>query len=181
MILFLAGILLFFGIHILSLLPSIRELLVSRISLPVYMGLYSIVSLAGLVCIATGYDSNSMPIYATIGWFHTYSVYAMGGAFFFVTAAYLPCYVRTIVLHPMSIGVSIWAISHLLLNSDWMSVVLFGSFLLYALASVLKQGKNIKIKMSANILYDGLAVIIAMFGTYGVYNYHDLFFGVSVS
>jgi hypothetical protein len=38
--------------------------------------------------------------------------------------------------HPMSIGVALWAAGHLLSNGKAASVVLFGSFLLYALLDI---------------------------------------------
>ena len=37
----------------------------------------------------------------------------------------------------MSVGIAIWALMHLLTNSDTSSVILFGSFIIYGIVSVL--------------------------------------------
>jgi uncharacterized membrane protein len=47
-------------------------------------------------------------------------------------AAYVPSRIRTAVGHPMLTALMIWAFAHLLANGDLASVLLFGSFLGFA-------------------------------------------------
>ena len=53
-------------------------------------------------------------------------------SFVLLVAAYVPSRIRTAVKHPMLAAVKIWAFAHLLANGDLGSLVLFGSFLAWA-------------------------------------------------
>src|SRR5262249_29775168 len=53
-------------------------------------------------------------------------------ALILVVAAYVPSRIRTAVKHPMLAGIKLWAVAHLLASGDLASVLLFGSFLLWA-------------------------------------------------
>ena len=53
-------------------------------------------------------------------------------ALILLVAAYTPSRIRTVVRHPMLTAVLVWSFSHLLVNGDLASVILFGSFLAYA-------------------------------------------------
>ncbi|HBN94351.1 MAG TPA: NnrU family protein, partial [Hyphomonas sp.] len=47
--------------------------------------------------------------------------------------------------HPMLVAVKLWALGHLLANGEWNSIILFGSFLAYAVIdriAVKKRGDN---------------------------------------
>ena len=49
-----------------------------------------------------------------------------------VLAAYLPGHIKAKTKHPMLAGIKIWAFAHLLSNGDLGSIILFGSFLAWA-------------------------------------------------
>jgi uncharacterized membrane protein len=49
-------------------------------------------------------------------------------------AAYLPGRIKTAAKHPMLAGVKLWAFAHLLANGALADVVLFGTFLAWAVA-----------------------------------------------
>jgi len=49
-----------------------------------------------------------------------------------VVAAYLRGRIYTAVKHPMLAGVKLWAFGHLLANGDLGGIILFGSFLAWA-------------------------------------------------
>jgi uncharacterized membrane protein len=51
-----------------------------------------------------------------------------------VVAAYLRGRIYTAVKHPMLTAVKLWALAHLLVNGDLGSIILFGSFLAWAVA-----------------------------------------------
>ena len=53
-------------------------------------------------------------------------------AMILLVAAYVPSRLRTAVRHPMLTALMIWAFGHLLANGDLASILLFGSFLAYA-------------------------------------------------
>jgi uncharacterized membrane protein len=49
-----------------------------------------------------------------------------------LVAAYVPSRIRSAVGHPMLAALAIWAFAHLLANGDLASLLLFGSFLAFA-------------------------------------------------
>ena len=57
-------------------------------------------------------------------------------AMILLVAAYVPSRIRTAVRHPMLVAVTLWAFGHLLANGDVASVLLFGSFLAYAVYDI---------------------------------------------
>ena len=49
-----------------------------------------------------------------------------------VVAAYIPGDIKRVLKHPMLVGVKLWAVAHLIANGDLGSIILFGSFLAWA-------------------------------------------------
>ena len=84
--------------------------------------------------------------------------------------------------HPMSIGIAIWSVLHLLTNSDTVSVVLFSAFLVYSIVSVLiaETRQLDKKEFSPKIIYDTLSVVLGVFFTFLAYNFHEYLSGVSL-
>ena len=80
----------------------------------------------------------------------------------------------------MSIGIGIWALLHLVVNPDIISVILFGAFLAYSvLDSLVSEFKKEEKKLyEAKILYDVLSVVVAVLITSLAYNYHEYLSGV---
>ena len=134
---FYSGIIIFFGIHLVPLITKLRLFLKDRLGEGPYMGLYSIISLTGIVLIIFGYESNSNFQYSVNGKAYVYAKYFMFFALTLNIAAVMPTYIKKYTKHPMSLGIAIWAILHLLVNPDTTSIILFGSFLAYATVSVM--------------------------------------------
>ena len=57
--------------------------------------------------------------------------------FILLVAAYLPCNIKARLRNPMLIAVKTWALAHLVANGDLASMVLFGSFLAWAVADMI--------------------------------------------
>jgi uncharacterized membrane protein len=60
------------------------------------------------------------------------AVVLMLPAFVFLVAAYVPGRIKATVKHPFLVAIKIWALAHLIANGDLASIILFGSFLAYA-------------------------------------------------
>jgi uncharacterized membrane protein len=61
----------------------------------------------------------------------------------FLVASVIPSRIRTAVRHPMLVAIKIWAFAHLIANGDLGALLLFGSFLAFAVydrISVKKRG-----------------------------------------
>jgi uncharacterized membrane protein len=123
----------FFAVHLVPTMPGFRSLLVERMGELPYKGAFALASLLGLILIVLGKGgAPHVALWTPPAWGAGAARFLMPLAFFLVVAAYVPCNVRWLTRHPMLWGVSIWALAHLLANGDAASVLLFGSFLLYA-------------------------------------------------
>ena len=130
------GLVLFLGVHILTAQRGLRARLVGVTGEGTYKILYSVVSLAGLLLIAYGFGR-----YRATGWVDVWSPPAfmkhitiglMLPAVILVAASYLRGRIYATLKHPMLAGVKLWAFAHLLTNGDLGSIILFGSFLAWA-------------------------------------------------
>ena len=135
MTLFLAGLIIFFGAHFFSgLARGPRASLIGKLGAGPYKGLYSLVSLAGFALIIIGWPkADTTILYTTPEVLRHLTYVLMLIAFILLAAAYLPAgRIAAMAKHPMLAGVKVWAFAHLLVNGDVRSVLLFGSFLAFA-------------------------------------------------
>jgi uncharacterized membrane protein len=137
MIILVIGLILFFVPHILPWSPPLRQRLIDRAGAGPYRLLFSLVSVAGLVLIVVGMGRTAtVPLWQPPSWSRGLVQAAMFPALVLMAAAYLPSGIRRLTRHPMLWAVALWAASHLLANGDLASLLLFGSFLVYALADM---------------------------------------------
>lgn len=145
MTLLIAGLLLFLGVHSIRMLaPAGRERWRTRLGAGIWKGLYSLVALAGLALIAWGFDAaRENPV---IVWMPSSPGMAMGLrhgavlltvlAFVLLAAAYVPGnHFKARLGHPMVLGVKTWALAHLLVAGMLAHLLLFGSFLIWAVVN----------------------------------------------
>jgi uncharacterized membrane protein len=130
------GLVLFLGVHTLTIQREARARLIASFGDGGYKIGYSLASLAGLALIVWGFAS-----YRATGWidvwnpptaFKHIAVGLMLPAVIMVVAAYIRGRIYTTLKHPMLTGVKLWAAAHLLANGDLGSIILFGSFLGWA-------------------------------------------------
>ena len=138
MALLIGGLALFFIVHLVPVVPALRAGLVERLGAGIYRGLFSLASIAGLVAIVLGYGqmqglARSNPeLWTPPVWIKHVVLLLMIPAMILLVAAYVPSRIRSAVRHPMLTAVAIWAFAHLLANGDLASLLLFGSFLAFA-------------------------------------------------
>jgi uncharacterized membrane protein len=183
------GLVIFFGTHLFSAYRS-REPgkdIRAKMGQGPYMGLYSLVSIAGFALIIWGYGAaRPAPIlYMPPVWFAHINLVLMLFAMVFLAAAYMPTgHIKKAVKHPMLLAVKIWAAGHLLANGELNSVLLFGSFLAYGVLdriAVKKRGDNGPgPDVKANVMGDVGAVVVGL-GAYAAIAHwlHPILFGVS--
>jgi len=180
---FYSGIIIFFGIHLVPLISKLRLFLKDRLGEGPYMGLYSIISLTGILLIIFGYESNSNFQYSVNGKAYVYAKYFMLLALTLNIAAVMPTYIKKYTKHPMSLGIAIWAILHLLVNPDTTSIILFGSFLAYATVSVMvaELRDSFSESVTPKVLYDIFAIVLGIALTFLAYNFHEYLSGVRLT
>jgi uncharacterized membrane protein len=131
-----------------------------------YKAVYSILSLAGLVLIGFGFadyrSDGLIPVWFPPFWMNHMALLLNWFALVFFVAAFLPCYIRRTLQHPMLTGVMVWAMAHLLTNGDVGGMILFGAFLLWAVVVRIDIGFRAvdKKPAKASILFDFLALVI---------------------
>lgn len=140
MIALVIGLLLFLGSHSVRFLADDwRSRQVERFGLRVWKLGYSVVSLIGLVLIiwGVGLTQTSGPFF----WVLPYSAFPIISAIMllaiiFVVAAYSPRNIfKAYLHHPLIAGVGLWAFAHLVASGRVASMLLFASFLLWAIAA----------------------------------------------
>jgi uncharacterized membrane protein len=132
----IVGLVLFLGVHTLTTQRDLRARLIKEMGEGGYKIAYTLVSLAGFALIVWGFAH-----YRATGWIEIWSppralkhlnTALMLPAVILVVAAYLRGRIYTAVKHPMLAGVKLWAFGHLLANGDLGGIILFGSFLAWA-------------------------------------------------
>src|SRR6195256_5251735 len=130
------GLVLFLGVHTLTTQRELRAGVVASMGEGGYKIAYTLVSVAGLAVVTWGFAD-----YRATGWidvwnppkmFKHITVGLMLPAVIMVVASYVRGRIYTTLKHPMLTGVKLWAAAHLLANGDLGSIILFGSFLAWA-------------------------------------------------
>ena len=138
MLMLIAGLILFFGPHSVAIVAtSWRDRMVMHLRALSWKGAYSLISAAGLILIALGFAQarrSPVVLYVSPAWLHDLSWVMMLPVFPLLFAAYLPGRIQTAAKHPMLAAIKIWATAHLLVNGTLADVLLFGSFLVWAVA-----------------------------------------------
>jgi uncharacterized membrane protein len=147
----LAGIF-FVGIHLLIAGTSVRDRLVARLGEPGYMGLFSLLSLAGIVWLCVAWSRSEvvapwfdwMPLkpLAWVVMFFAFQLVVLGLTTKSPTAAGGEEVLRSaepatgilrITRHPFLWGVALWGLSHLMVNPDLPALLFFGALVVLAL------------------------------------------------
>jgi uncharacterized membrane protein len=130
------GLVLFLGLHTLPAQRELRAQAIASFGEGGYKIGYALLSLLGLALIIWGFGH-----YRATGWIDVWdppkalkhiTVALMLPAVILVVAAYIRGHIYTTLKHPMLAGVKLWAAAHLLANGDLGSIILFGSFLGWA-------------------------------------------------
>jgi len=132
----IAGLVLFLGMHLVTTRRDLRARLIARFGGGGYKIAYALISAVGLALIVWGFAH-----YRATGWIDVWyppkalkhiTLALMLPAVILVVASYLRGRIYATLKHPMLAGIKLWAAAHLLANGDLGSIILFGSFLGWA-------------------------------------------------
>jgi uncharacterized membrane protein len=135
--LLIAGLVVFLVSHSVAIAaPDWRARQVARLGEGPWKLAYSVVSLAALVMIVWGYGAARAE--PTVVWLppawtrHVTALLTVVG-FVLIAAAYVPrTRIKAAIGHPMTAGVALWALGHLLGSGQLHGVILFGALLVWA-------------------------------------------------
>ncbi len=138
MTILITGLVVFLGIHSIAIVaPTWRDGMLARLGEGGWKGLYAVISIAGFVLIIWGYGvarHNPVMLYAPPPWTHYVSAVLMLPVFPLLFATYFPGRIKAALKHPMLAAVILWALAHLVANGTLADVLLFGGFLIWAVA-----------------------------------------------
>lgn len=138
MAILIIGLLIFLGVHSVRIVADPwRSQMRARMGEQGWKKVYSVIALAGFALLVWGYGlARQAPVVLwvpPVGTRHLAALLTLV-AFIFLAAANVPNNgIKAKVHHPMLIGVKIWALAHLLANGNLADVLLFGSFLVWAI------------------------------------------------
>jgi len=176
------GIFLFIGAHAFPMMSIQRDRVVARIGLGPYKAVFSLVSLVGLGLMIYGKATAPfLPGYTHPAWGQYAALGLMPLAFILIVAAYVPCTIKRWTIHPMTLGILLWAVAHLLCNGDRASAILFGSFAIYAAINLFGQvGRPQPARVPPQPwTRDGIVVAVGLVTTLVFTGAHHILFGVS--
>jgi uncharacterized membrane protein len=167
----IAGLVVFLLPHSMRVLaPAWRDRQVARIGLGPYKLAYSAVSIAGLALIIWGFGmarGNPTELWqAPAGARHITAALTVIG-FILVVAAYVAgTRIKAAIGHPMTVGVGLWALGHLISNGRLADVVLFGAFVAWTLVLYVARRAQDRVAGTVyppgNLARDAIAVVVGI-------------------
>ena len=137
MLYLILGLLLFLGTHSVRIVADDwRTRTRARLGALRWRALYTLLSLLGFVLIVWGFgQARQAPVQLwspPLGLRHLALLLTLL-SFVLLAATYVPGNrIRARIHHPMSVGVMLWAMAHLLANGNVAHVMLFGTFLIWS-------------------------------------------------
>lgn len=186
MVLLVAGLAVFLATHVYA---GVRDRgsggLAARLGEVPYKVAFSIASGIGLVLIVYGYgQSRGIPVWSPPSGMRHATLALMLPAMILLVATYLPLgHIKKAVKHPSLTAVKVWAFAHLLANGDLASMLLFGTFLAWAVfgrIAAKRRGDNGPAG-TPGVAGDLIALLVGA-GLYALLAFylHPVLFGVSV-
>jgi uncharacterized membrane protein len=183
------GLLLFLGVHSVRIVADgWRSRVVATRGINLWKGVYTALSLLGFALIVAGFRHARLeqailwtpPVWTR----HLAGVFVLV-AFVLLLAAYVPGNaIKARLHHPMVLAVKTWAFAHLIANGGAADVLLFGAFLVWAVADFASSRRRDR---AAHTVYSPgrtmptvVTVVagIVLWGLFGMY-FHALLFGVA--
>lgn len=171
MLLLILGLGLFLGVHSVGYAaPRLRAAGIGRFGLSGWKIPHALLSLVGFLLIVKGYVAargDTVLFYAPPVWTRHLASLLMLPAFVLLVAAYIPgTWLKARFGHPMLLSTKLWALAHLLANGMLHDLLLFGSFLVWAVAGYVISRRRDRIAgrrtARAGWLRDAIALLIGV-------------------
>jgi uncharacterized membrane protein len=141
------GLIIFLGLHSTRIFAEgWRGDMMARVGAGAWKGLYSVASILGFALIVWGYGvARQQPVVIwvpPVGMRHIAAL-LMLFAMIMLMADYVPGNaIKAKLHHPMVLSVKTWALAHLLANGNVADILLFGSFLIWAVLCFIAARKR---------------------------------------
>jgi uncharacterized membrane protein len=136
--LLIAGLVVFFAVHSIAIVADgWRQRMIVKTGEWPWKGLYSVFAAVGLALIIWGYAlarQEPVVLYTPPVWLRHVALALLIPVFPLLFSTYLPGRIQSAARHPMLAATKLWAFAHLLANGTLADVLLFGTFLAWAVA-----------------------------------------------
>ena len=158
----IAGLVLFLGVHSVRIFANDwRSAQLAQRGEAVWKLGYSALSIAGFVMIVWGYGlvrQSPMVLWPTPRGMNHLAALLTLISFVLLVATYVPRNaIKAKLRHPMILGVKVWALAHLLANNTLADLLLFGSFLIWAMLSFRAARQRDRQQQPVRLASNGLA------------------------
>ena len=138
MTILIIGLVLFLGMHSVRIYAEDwREAQINKRGKTIWLAFYALISLLGLILIIWGYGDARVETqvlwYPPVWTKHLAALSVLLGFVLIVAADVKGTMIKVKIGHPMIAGVKLWAFGHLISNGALVDVILFGSFLVWAI------------------------------------------------
>jgi uncharacterized membrane protein len=152
LLIMVAGLVLFLGMHATRIPDDQRRSgMIARLGKNRYRTIYTAVSIVGFVLLVYGYGQARLdPVFVWSPPAATRHIAALLMLFSMIllAASFVPSnHIKTKLQHPMTLSVKVWALAHLIANGTLADMVLFGSFLVWAVL-VFKSARKRAVPMT---------------------------------
>ena len=182
------GLVVFFGVHSISLLAlNWRNRIAERLGRRAWQGIYSIAALVGFYLLVAGYRAarvSDAVLYTSPGWFRYVAALLMLPAFTLALASVLPGRIKIRAQHPLLLATMLWGVAHLLTNGGAADLLLFGTFLAWSVAvriSLDRRPARPALALPGSTANDAIALIggIALYVAF-LFSLHARWIGVPI-
>lgn len=182
------GLAIFHANHMFVAFRGARAGAIARLGLLGYRAVFSLVSIAGFVLIVWGYSEYRahewIDIWTPPAFMRHITVGLMLFSVILLVAVFIPSHIKAKSKYPALAAVKIWAFAHLLVNGDLGGILLFGSFLAWAVfARIAAKRRNDEVLKPApsgwlnDVIVVALGIVIYL--ALG-YVFHPVVIGVPV-
>jgi uncharacterized membrane protein len=188
MLILVLGIIIFLGTHTFTTFRGRRERLIESLGPNAFKVIYSVVALAGFVLIVWGFSlyqaDGKIVLWTPPAWGRDAAIVLMWFSFVALACSgKAPGKIRGWLRHPMLVAVKVWALAHLLANGDLGGLLLFGSFLAWAVhdrIAVKQRGDAGASRLPAFTRGDGIALGAGTVAYVAMIFLHPVLIGVPV-
>jgi len=130
------GLAIFIGVHLVTVMRAWRAGLVAQLGENGYKIAYSLLSAIGIALVVYGfarYRANEwVEVWSPPNWTRHLAALLVLFAMIMAVSAYARGHIYERLKHPLLAATKLWALAHLIANGDLGSIILFGSFLGWA-------------------------------------------------
>jgi uncharacterized membrane protein len=177
------GLVIFFAIHLLPSVPALRSALFAKLGEKLYKGIYALISLAGLALVVIGKgEADFVAVWEPLPWSDVVTNVCMLLALYCLVAMNMQSNMKRFTAHPMLWGITFWSCGHLFTNGDQASMILFGSFLTYALFAMFSANRRgaRPTGRKISVRHDAMIAVVSTVGYVVLANLHPYFTGMEL-